>query len=339
MKPPDVGESGRRTAGRAIAATVVLGAALAGAVVLSLAIGSRFVPFGDVVGALFAHSDTPAAIIVQQLRVPRTLTAVMAGSALGVAGVLMQAITRNPLADPGLLGVNAGASAAVVVAIGFLGVGTASGYIWFALGGAAVAATVVYLVGQSRRRDDPVGMILAGVALGACLSSFVGIVTLLDEDTFESFRFWVVGSFERRELDVFLSQVPFVAAGLLLAVLFARSLNQLMLGDDLARSLGVDPVVVTIGAGLAITLLCGAATAAAGPLAFIGLLVAHTIRRLAGPDLRVTVPLAALAGAVLAVLSDVVGRVIAPPGEVEAGIVAAFLGAPVLLILISRIRR
>lgn len=325
-------------AARATFATAVLGVALAGAVVLSLAVGSRFVPFGDVVGALFAHSDTPAAIIVRQLRVPRTLTAIMAGSALGVAGVLMQAITRNPLADPGLLGVNAGASAAVVVAIGFFGIGTASGYIWFALGGAAIAATVVYLVGQSRRRDDPVGMILAGVALGACLSSFVGIVTLLDEDTFESFRFWVVGSFERRDLDVFLSLIPFVTAGLLLAVLLARSLNQLMLGDDLARSLGVNPVVVTVGAGLAITLLCGAATAAAGPLAFIGLLVAHTVRRFVGPDLRVTVPLAALAGAVLAVLSDVVGRVIAPPGEVEAGIVAAFLGAPVL-VLISRIRR
>lgn len=339
MKPPASAAPVRRGSTRIAVATVAFAAALAAGVVLSLAVGSRFVPFADVIDALFAHSDTSAAIIVQQLRIPRTLTAIMAGSALGVAGVLMQAVTRNPLADPGLLGVNAGASAAVVVAIGFLGVGNASGYIWFALGGAAVAATVVYLVGQSRRRDDPVGMVLAGVALGACLSSFVGIVTLLDEDTFESFRFWVVGSFERRGLDVFLSLAPFVAAGLVLALLLARSLDQLVLGDDLARSLGVNPVVVTVGAGIAITLLCGAATAAAGPLAFIGLLVAHTVRRLVGPDLRVTIPLAALAGAVLAVLSDVVGRVIAPPGEVEVGIVAAFLGAPVLLLLLSRIAR
>lgn len=325
---------------RSVASATVLGVVLAGsllaAVLLSLAVGSRFVPLSEVWNALTLGGDGPAAIIVRELRIPRTATAVMVGAALGVAGLLMQASTRNPLADPGLLGVNAGASAAVVVAIGFLGIGSASGYVWFAFLGAACAAALVHLVGRARSRDDAVGVVLAGIALTACLSAFVGIVTLLDEDTFESYRFWVVGSFERRDLDIAGQLAPFVVAGFVVAALVAPGLNQLTLGDDTARALGASPVAITLGTGLAVTLLCGAATAAAGPLSFIGLLVAHAVRRVVGPDLRLTLPLALLAGAVLTVSSDVLGRLVTYPGEVEAGIVAAFLGAPVLLWLVMR---
>lgn len=326
----------RRSIASATLLGVVLGACLVAVVLLSLGVGSRFVPLSEVWTALTTGGDGPASIIVHELRIPRTATAVMVGAALGVAGLLMQASTRNPLADPGLLGVNAGASAAVVVAIGFLGIGTASGYVWFAFLGAAGAAALVHLVGRARSRDDAVGVVLAGIALTACLSAFVGIVTLLDEDTFESYRLWVVGSFERRDLDMTGQLAPFVVVGFVVAALVAPGLNQLALGDDTARALGVRPVAVTLGTGLAVTLLCGAATAAAGPLSFIGLLVAHAVRRVVGPDLRLTLPLAVLAGSVLTVSSDVAGRLITYPGEVEAGIVAAFLGAPVLLWLVIR---
>lgn len=328
---------------RSIASATVLGVVLGATVVvmflLSLAVGSRFVPLDEVWDALTSGGSGPAAIIVHELRIPRTVTALMVGAALGAAGLLMQASTRNPLADPGLLGVNAGASAAVVIAIGFLGIGTASGYVWFAFVGAAASAILVHLVGRARSRDDAVGVLLAGIALTACLSAFVGIVTLLDEDTFESYRFWVVGSFERRDLDVTGQLAPFVIAGLVVAAIVAPGLNQLALGDDTARALGARPAALTLCTGLAVTLLCGAATATAGPLSFIGLLVAHAVRRAVGPDVRVTLPLAVLAGATLTLASDVAGRLLASPGEVEAGIVAAFLGAPVLLWLVMRSTR
>lgn len=305
-------------------------------VLVSLAVGSRALAPADVVSALVTDRRDAVGVIMHELRVPRTLTALLAGACLGVAGVLMRALTRNPLADPGLLGVNAGAALGVVVAIAFFGVGTASGYVWFAFAGAAGAALLVNTAARPNRRGDTVGLILAGVALSACLGAVVGIITLADDDTFESFRFWAVGSFERRDPDVALQLLPFAVAGILLAAVFARGLDQLQLGSDLARALGVSPAVVAIGAAAAITLLCATATSAAGPLAFIGLLIAHAVRGAVGRSVPASLPLAAVAGATLTLASDIVGRVIAIPGEVEAGIVAAFLGAPLLLWLILR---
>jgi iron complex transport system permease protein len=328
----------RRAALRATILTLALTVALVGLVILSLAVGSRALAPADVVSALFSDRRDAVGVIVHELRVPRTLTALLAGSCLGVAGVLMQALTRNPLADPGLLGVNAGAAVGVVVAIAFFGVGTASGYVWFAFAGAAGAALLVNTAARPDRRDDTVGLILAGVALSACLSAIVGIITLADDTTFDSFRFWAVGSFERRDADVATQLLPFAVTGLVLAVLVARGVDRLQLGSDLARSLGVSPALVTITTGVAITLLCATATSAAGPLAFIGLLVAHGVRGAVGRSVPASLPLAAVGGAALTLASDIVGRVIAIPGEVEAGIVAAFLGAPVLLWLILRKR-
>ncbi|KQQ04283.1 hypothetical protein ASG06_11870 [Rathayibacter sp. Leaf185] len=311
---------------------------LAASVVASLVVGSRPVPVGAAVDALLHGGTSADALIVRELRIPRTATGLLVGAALGAAGLLMQAVTRNRLADPGLLGVNAGASAAVVVAIGFFGVSTASGYVWFAFAGAAAAAVLVHLVGGGDGRD-PIGTVLAGVALGACLSALIGIVTLLDEETFESYRFWVVGSLERRELDTAAQLSPFVMLGLVVAAVVVPGLNQLALGHDVARSLGVRPLAVILGAGASITLLCGAATAAAGPLAFVGLLVAHVVLTRSGPDLRVGLPLAVLGGALLVVTSDVLGRLLSAPAEVEVGIVTALVGAPLLFHLATRGRR
>lgn len=335
LRTPEALTTTRSRKGRALAWGLALAALLAVAVVASLVVGSRPVPVGAAVDALLHGGSGAEALIVRELRLPRTITGVLVGAALGAAGLLMQAVTRNRLADPGLLGVNAGASAAVVVAIAFLGVGTASGYVWFAFAGAGAAAVLVHLVGGGDGRD-PIGTVLAGVALSACLGALIGIVTLLDEETFESYRFWVVGSLERRELDTALQLAPFVVAGLALAAVVVPGLNQLALGHDVARALGVRPAAVVLGAGGAITLLCGAATAAAGPLAFVGLLVAHLVLRLAGPDLRTGLPIAVLGGALLVVTSDVVGRVIASPGEVEVGIVTALVGAPLLFRLATR---
>lgn len=326
----------RRTRARTILVTLAMLGAVALLAVASLAIGSRPLAPGDVIAALFSDRRDAVGVIVHELRAPRTLTALLTGACLGVAGVLMQAVTRNPLADPGLLGVNAGAAVGVVTAIAFFGVGTASGYVWFAFAGAAGAAVLVTTAARAGRRGDTVGLVLAGVALSACLGAVVRIITLVDDDTFESFRFWAVGSFERRDPDVALQLLPFALVGVAIAIIVSRGLDQLRLGADLARALGVSPAFVMIGAGAAITLLCATATSAAGPLAFIGLLVAHLVRGLGGIDVRGCLPLAAATGAALTVASDVIGRVIAPPGEIEAGIVAAFLGAPLLLWLVIR---
>ncbi len=326
----------RRSRARIAVVTLGLTVVLMGVIVSSLAVGSRALSPPDVVSALFSDRTDAAGVIVHQLRLPRTITAVFAGACLGVAGVLMQALTRNPLADPGLLGVNAGAALGVVVAIAVFGIGTASGYVWFAFAGAAGAAVLVTLAARPGRRSDTVGLVLAGVALSACLGALVRIITLADDDTFESFRFWAVGSFERRDPGVAGQLLPFAVVGIVLAVVVARGLDQLRLGDDLARALGVSPLPVILGAGAAITILCAAATSAAGPLAFIGLLVAHLVRGSASGGLRSSLPLAAVGGATLTLASDVIGRVIALPGEVEAGIVAAFVGAPLLLWLILR---
>ncbi|SDC48777.1 FecCD family ABC transporter permease [Microbacterium enclense] len=321
---------------RVAAYTLALIVTLSGLVVASLAIGSRPLAPTDVLTALLSTTRDTAGVIVHELRLPRTLTALLAGSCLGVAGLLIQAVTRNPLADPGLLGVNAGAALGVVVAIAFFGVGTAGGYVWFAFAGAAGAASLVTAAARPGRRGGTVGLILAGVALSACLGAVVRIITLADDDTFESFRFWAVGSFERRDPDVAAQLLPFAVVGVVIAVLVSRGVDHLQLGSDLARAMGVSPAVVIVAAGTAITLLCATATSAAGPLAFIGLLVAHAVRGVVGTDLRASLPIAALAGAALTLASDVVGRAIALPGEVEAGIVAAFLGAPLLLWLVVR---
>ncbi|MBT0771513.1 iron ABC transporter permease [Kineosporia sp. J2-2] len=311
-------------------------ALILGLVVASVAIGSRPIPVPRVWQGLWHRDGSTESIIIWQLRMPRTLLALTVGAALGVAGAVMQALTRNPLAEPGILGVNAGAAFAVVVAVAGLGVTTFSGYVGFACAGAALASVLVWAV--NRNGSDPTRLLLAGVALSACLGACTGIITMFDEDAFDSYRFWVVGSLAGRDDTVLLPLLPFVAAGVVVALLLGPSLNALATGDDTASSLGVRVGLVRVLCFVVLTLLCGAATAAAGPLAFVGLVVPHAVRLVAGADQRKILALSLIAGPALVLAADVIGRVVARPGEIEAGIVTAFVGAPVLLrlVLVSR---
>lgn len=305
--------------------------------VLSLGVGARPLDPATVLSALFHPDGERAAIVVWQLRMPRTLLAIVAGCAMALAGALMQALTRNPLADPGLVGINAGAGFSVVIAISAFGITNFAGFVWFALLGAGLASGAVYLLSlRAHEANRQVRLVLAGVAVSASLGAMTGIVTMLDTTAFDSYRFWVVGAVGGRDTGIVLQLLPFVGIGAVLALLLAGPLNALAMGDDLGRALGLPLRRVLGGTFLAVALLAGGATAAVGPIAFIGLVVPHLLKPLVGPDWRRIVPLSALAGPVLLLGSDIVGRVIAPPGEVEAGIITAFVGAPILLWLVQR---
>ncbi len=251
----------------------------------------------------------------------------------------MQGHTRNPLGDPGLLGVSAGASLSVVLAISLLGVGTPAGYVWFAFAGALAGTVVVYAIGSAGPGGaTPVTLALAGAALSALLYALVRALLVGDQQTLDSFRFWVVGALAGRGPDVAWQVAPFIAIGVVLAVLNAPALNLLGLGEDVARGLG-QRIWPARAVGLtAITLLCGAATAACGPIAFVGLVVPHVVRAVTGPDHRWLIPCSGLLGAVLLITADVIGRVIARPGELQAGIVLALIGAPFFIALVRRSR-
>ncbi|MDX6355103.1 MAG: iron-siderophore transport system permease protein [Streptomyces sp.] len=307
-------------------------------ILVSLSVGSRGIPLPSVWHAVWHDDGSPDAIIVRQLRMPRTVMAVVVGAALALAGVVMQAITRNPLAEPGIVGVNAGASFAVVLAIAAFHVTAVSGYVWFAFAGAVLAALVVYSLtsGAAARRDHHTRLVLAGAALSASLGACTGILTMFNTEAFDSYRFWVVGSLENRGTQALTATVPFVAAGALIALALGPSLNALALGDDTGAALGLRVPWVRAAGFLVVMLLCGASTAAAGPIAFVGLVVPHVLRLVLGPDLRWLLAYAMPGGAALLLLSDITGRVIARPGEIEAGVVTSFIGAPVLLWLVVR---
>ncbi|MGW6306248.1 FecCD family ABC transporter permease [Streptomyces niveus] len=337
-RPPERG-SGRLARRRLLVLTGCL-VLVAGLVLVSLAVGSRTVPLETVWRVLLHDDGSPEALIVWRLRVPRTALAVVVGAALALAGTVMQAITRNPLAEPGLVGVNAGASLAVVIAVAAFQVTEVSGYIWFALVGAILAALLVHtLAAGSARSHQHTRLVLAGAALSASLGACTGILTMFNSTAFDSYRFWVVGSLQNRGTDVLVAVAPFVAAGTVIALLLGPALNALALGDETGRALGLRVSWVRAAGFCAVMLLCGAATAAAGPLAFVGLAVPHALRLVLGPDHRWLLAYALPAGAVLLLMSDIIGRIVAPPGELEVGIVTAFLGAPVLVWFIVRRRR
>jgi ABC-type Fe3+-siderophore transport system permease subunit len=323
----------RRLLGLAVLLALVVVTCLA-----SIAVGTRSIGLGEVWRALFDSSPTSEeAVIVRQLRVPRTLLGLLVGLALGVSGALMQGHTRNPLGDPGLLGVTAGASLAVVLSIALLGITTPSGYVWFAFLGALAGTVLVYAIGSAGRGGaTPVTLALAGAALSALLYALVRAVLVSDQQTLDSFRFWVVGSLAGRGADVAWQVAPFVAAGLLLAFANSPALNMLGLGEDVARGLGQRIWLARLVGLTAITLLCGAATAACGPIAFVGLVVPHAVRALTGPDHRWLVPCSALGGAILLLTADVIGRVVARPAELQVGIVLALVGAPFFIALVRR---
>jgi iron complex transport system permease protein len=257
--------------------------------------------------------------------------------ALGLSGAVMQGVTRNPLGDPGILGIEAGASLAVVIAIYSFGVGSLTGYVWFAFLGAAVASVIVYGLGSlGRGGATPVKLALAGAALGSMLASFTSAILLLDVSTLDQFRFWVVGSLAGRDATIAAQVLPFIVVGTALALVSARSLNALALGDDVARSLGQRLQLARALSATAVVILCGAAVAAAGPIAFVGLTVPHVARAICGPDYRWVLPWSMVLAPMLLLGADIIGRVVARPGELQVGIVTAVIGAPFFILLVRR---
>jgi len=318
-------------------------AVLVAVAVVSIAVGTKSIPLATVWDALDGSAGDPSRAadltIIQDLRIPRTLIGLAAGIALGLAGALMQALTRNPLADPGILGINAGAAAAVVLAIRVLGVSSLTAYIWFAFFGAAASFVVVYLLGsRGRSGASPERLALAGAAVGAALLAVTNAVALLDVTTFDRYRLWTVGALSGRDLSVFVAVAPFIVIGALLALGLGPSLNVIALGEDTAHALGANLNRTRVLSAVAITLLCGAATAAVGPIAFVGLAVPHLARAMVGPDQRWLLPYSLILAPTLLLLADIAGRLVVRPGELQAGLVTAFIGAPVFLAVILRRR-
>ncbi|MFF4243767.1 FecCD family ABC transporter permease [Streptomyces sp. NPDC001822] len=325
-----------RLSGRALAIAVAVLALLL-SVLLSLAVGARTIAPSAVVDALLHGGHTEAADVILQLRLPRTLIGLMVGAALALAGTVLQGITRNPIADPGILGISQGASAAVVLAIAYAGVHTLTGYVWFAFAGAAVASVAVYAIAsRGRGGATPVKLALGGAAINALLVSVTMAVLTTKASALEEFRFWQVGSISGREAEVAERIWPFLLVGAVLVVSVARGLDALALGDDVAKGLGQNVAAVRVVGGIGATVLTGAGVAAAGPIAFVGLAVPHIARAIVGGGHRWVLPMAALLGPVMLLVSDVVGRVLLPPGEVPAGVMTALIGVPFLVTLVRR---
>ncbi|RCW40164.1 iron complex transport system permease protein [Halopolyspora algeriensis] len=321
----------RRLAGLgALAALLVLSA------LLSLLIGAKLIPPAEVWTALW-HPDTANGIVIHDLRLPRTWAGVLAGAALGLAGALLQGHTRNPIAAPSILGITQGAGLAVVLAVFTLGITTMLGFIWFSFGGALLAALAVFAVGSiGRGGATPVALALAGAAISALLQAVTSALVLLDRQSLDTYRFWKVGSIAVTDTALIWQVLPFLLFGLVLGLANAAGLNALSLGEDVARSLG-HHVGWSRAAGIAaIAVLVGSAVAMCGPIGFVGLIVPHVARFLAGADHRWLLPFSALMGSCLVLLADIVGRIVARPSEIQVGVMLAMVGAPFFIALVRR---
>lgn len=306
--------------------------------VLSILYGSKSVDMEILFDAFFTNKES-FSISVVQARIPRTLFGILAGASLGVSGCLMQSITRNPIADPSILGINTGASLFVVVGIAFFSISSPSQYIWLGFTGAMLTAILVYgiaSVGQSGA--TPIKLALAGAAVSMALMSLVNTIMLPNSQVMDSFRFWQTGSIGGAKWNMILVLLPYFILGLLLSFYLSSSLNTLALGDELATSLGINSKKVRAMAAFAGVLLCGATTALAGPIAFVGLMVPHIMRLLIGSNMHYLLPLSALGGSILLLGADIIGRVIASPAELEVGIITAILGAPVFIYIVRKVK-
>ena len=303
-------------------------------VVASIVIGTRTIALSALVDMVNGVDiDAADAAVIQDLRIPRTILGIVVGAALGTAGTLIQGHTRNPLADPSIFGMNAGAAFAVVVSFTFLQVTSVTGTVIAAFVGAIIATIMVF----SFSGINPVSILLGGTALSAVLSAMTSAIVLTNDDSLDRMRFWNAGSIAGRDVTVFTGVAPFIVVGVVAALVTARQLNVLNLGDDIAASMGVDTRRARLVGMIIIALLAGAATAGAGPIGFVGLIIPHVIRVVTGPDYRWLLPYSALGGAILVLLADILGRVIARPGELQVGIVLAGVGAPfVLYLLVQR---
>lgn len=311
--------------------------AVAAVAVLSLAVGTRAVPPSAVLDALLHGGGSPDALVVRSLRMPRTEVGLAAGAALGMAGAALQAVTRNPLADPGILGLSQGAAAGVVLAIAFGLANGFGGYVWYAFAGAVAAACLVYgIAARGRGGASPVKLALAGTALSAMTAGATTVVLTSSSATLDQFRFWQVGALSGRDAGTVVRMLPFLVGGAALVLACARGLDALALGDETARALGHRVSVVRGCAALGATLLTAAAVAAAGPVAFVGLAAPHLARRVVRGGYGAVLPLSGLLGAALLLGADVVGRVVRAPAEVPAGVMTALVGVPVLVVLVRR---
>lgn len=321
--------------------TIWLGALIT--LLAAIAAGSLFVGSGSIAPSAVWRALTEAgtdttSLLITDFRVPRMLLAIVVGAALGLAGAVIQVITRNPLADPGILGVTSGAYLAVVIAVAFFGATGVSTYVWWSLVGAVIVSVAVYLIGWMRGAGvTPVRLVLAGVAVSYLLNGISVAITLNNPNVFDKIRFWSAGSLQGRGFDILFGVLPLLGIGVVIALLLARSLNVVALGDELAASLGAHPLRARIIGLLAITLLCGAATAAAGPIGFLGLMAPYIARAVVGADQRWLIPLTCVIAPIIFLLADMLGRVLAQ-GEVPVGLVTAFVGAPLLVILIRSSR-
>ncbi|MEU8700801.1 iron ABC transporter permease [Streptomyces sp. NPDC048680] len=325
----------RRSRRALLTAAAVL--ALLFAVLLSLAVGARSIAPSAVLDALLHGGHSDDAEVIRNMRVPRTLIGLMVGAALALAGTVLQGITRNPIADPGILGISQGASVGVVLAIAYAGVHTLTGYVWFAFAGAAIASVAVYAIASSGRGGaTPVKLALGGAAINALLVSVTMAVLTTKASALDEFRFWQVGSIAGREAQVAQQIWPFLLVGAVLVLSVARGLDALALGEDMAKGLGQKIATVRIVGGIGATVLTGVGVAAAGPIAFIGLAVPHIARGVVGSDHRWVLPMAALIGPVMLLVSDVIGRIIFPPSEIPAGVMTALIGVPFLVTLVRR---
>jgi ABC-type Fe3+-siderophore transport system permease subunit len=323
--------SRRRVLGLFVALVVLMAL-----LVLSIMIGSTAIAPSVVWDALFHSSADIDQFAIRDLRLPRTIVGLVVGVALGLSGALIQALTRNPLADPGIFGVHAGASFAVTVAVGLLGVRDVQGYMWFAFAGALVVTLMVLALGSTRQGRSPVVMVLAGVCVGAVLGGVREALQLTNPDAFDAMRSWNAGSIAGRPLDVVWPILPFFAVALVLAFAVSGPLNAMALGDELAAAQGIPLLRTRVLSVIALTLLAGGATAIAGPIIFVGLMVPHVARWLVGPHQRWIFAYSMLLAPSLLLASDILGRVVMRPGEIPVGIVTAFVGAPVLIALVRR---
>lgn len=304
--------------------------------VASVAFGAREVTVGEILAALRGDvlGVSEAAVVA---RIPRTVLALLVGAALGLAGASMQAVTRNPLADPGILGVSGGAALAVVIGIAFFGLADPYAYMGVAIAGAAGAAIFVYVVGSlGRGGASPLKLTLAGAAISAAFTSLTSAILLPRVDVMETFRFWQIGGVGGATWERIVIALPVLAIGTVICLACARGMNSLALGDDLASGLGENVFRTRLIAAAGAVILCGAATAIAGPIAFVGLVIPHFCRLLVGTDHRWLLPFSAIAGAALLVAADIIGRVIARPEEIEVGIITAFIGAPFFIWIVRR---
>lgn len=307
------------------------------AIYLSLRYGSRAVSMHDFLLAFSDKADVPFETSVIRTRIPRTVFGVIAGAGLGVSGVVMQSITRNPLADPSILGINTGASLFVVIGMAFFGISSANQYIWLALLGAGLTSVFVYAMANIGASGmTPVKLALAGTATSISLNSLVSTIMMPRTQVMDQFRFWQVGSIGASSVETIQLALPFIIIGFIIAIIMSPSLNTLALGDDMATSLGLNVNLVRGISAISSVLLCGSITALAGPIGFVGLMVPHFIRLIFGSDMRYMIPFSAIGGAILLVLSDVLGRVLTSPGDIEVGIITAFIGAPIFILAVRK---